>query len=304
MRVHDDDGSYPVPSESEYRIRYGDSMTPMLSLLLGLQAAAAPRIVAVGDLHGDPRASQSVLQMAKVVDDAGHWVGGDTIVVQTGDSTDKGPSSKSVAEFLMRLEAEAAAAGGRVVVLLGNHEVMNLQEDLRYVHPSDTAEFGSIEARKAAFSKTGALGRWYRGLDTVVSIDGNLFVHGGVSSRFSAFSPAQISDMVRAGVAGSDPDDVLGREGPLWYRGYFLADEVLACEEVSEVLAQQGARRMIVGHIVQRTGRIGSRCGGKLLGIDTGNSIVYGRHLAALEIHDDDARAIYASGSVDLPDPK
>jgi hypothetical protein len=275
----------------------------IIHLVLGLSALAGPRIVAVGDLHADPSAAFQVLQMAGIVDGAGRWIAGDTVLIQTGDSTDKGPSSLQVAQLLMRLETEATAAGGRLITLLGNHEVMNLQNDLRYVHPLDTAEFGGPEARQAAFAPTGALGRWYRSRNAVAVVDGNLFVHGGVSARFAHHSASALSQMVRAGIDGSDPERVLGREGPLWYRGFFLADEAIACAEAESVLAQQGARRMIVGHTVQREGRIGVRCGGRLIGIDTGISAIYGNHLSALEITADDARAIYPSAPKDLPDP-
>jgi len=278
-------------------------MTLLLSLLQCLTALASPRIVAIGDLHGDVQSSRHVLELAGIVDDAGHWIAGETILVQTGDITDKGPSSNGVIRLLMNLEAEATAAGGRVVALLGNHEVMNLQGDLRYVRPEDFEEFGGPASRQAAFAESGDLGRWLRARDAVALVDGNLFVHGGVSHRFAQHSPEALSRMTRDGIDGADPQRVLGREGPLWYRGYFLADEALACRELDGVLAQQGAKRMIVGHTVQRTGHIGVRCGGRLIGIDTGLSRFYGQHLAALEISEDDAAAIYPSGKVDLPDP-
>jgi hypothetical protein len=278
-------------------------MTFLLSLTLCLQAWAAPRIIAVGDLHGDPVATQELLGIAGVVDAAGQWIGKDTIVVQTGDSTDKGPSSKGVATFLMELEVQAKKAGGQVIVLVGNHEVMNLRHDTRYVHPNDEAEFGGADARRAAFGVEGTFGRWYRSRDAVARVQDNIFVHGGISARFSDFSATALSTMVREAIDQPRASPVLGPEGPLWYRAYFLADETIACAELEQVLAKQKAKRMIVGHVVQRTGRIGVRCGGRLIGIDTGNSIVYGRHLSVLEIQNDDAAALYSGGSVDLKDP-
>ncbi len=82
------------------------------------------RIVAVGDLHGDYDNFIQILKNPKVglVDDNLHWTGGKTHLVQTGDILDRGDRAKDILDFLMRLEREAEAAGGKVHVLLGNHE--------------------------------------------------------------------------------------------------------------------------------------------------------------------------------------
>lgn len=82
-----------------------------------------------------------------------------------------------------------------------------------------------------------------------------------------------------------------------------MADESLACQELEAALIQLDARRMVVGHTTQRTGRVAVRCGGALLGIDTGISRHYGGHRSALELRAGDARAIYPTGTQDLPDP-
>src|SRR5262245_8999911 len=91
--------------------------------LVAAHAAAAARIVAVGDARADLPAFEASLQQAGLVDAGGAWAGGTTVFVQTGDLIDRGPSMRSVFDFVMALEQSAAAAGGRVVPLLGNHEV-------------------------------------------------------------------------------------------------------------------------------------------------------------------------------------
>ena len=111
---------------------------------------ATSRVVAIGDLHADLEATTRTLQMAGLIDSTGAWIGGDTTLVQTGDTTDRGPDSKAVIELLIRISTEAESTGGRVVTLLGNHEVMNLHGDWRYVSPGDVADFGSVAARQAA----------------------------------------------------------------------------------------------------------------------------------------------------------
>ena len=70
-----------------------------------------------------------------LTDSSQRWTGGRTTLVQTGDFMDRGAGVKAVLDLLMRLETEASAAGGRVVVLLGNHETMNLMANTRDTTP-------------------------------------------------------------------------------------------------------------------------------------------------------------------------
>jgi len=121
---------------------------PLLAiLLLALTSPAAAedtcgieprsRIVAVGDVHGAYDNFVSVLRMAGLVDEKARWIGGETVLVQTGDLLDRGTEARRVLDLLMRLEKEAKKSRGRVVALLGNHEVMNMLGDLRYVNPEE-----------------------------------------------------------------------------------------------------------------------------------------------------------------------
>lgn len=130
----------------------------MLALLLGagpLLAQAPPaRIVAVGDLHGDYSAWIDIARDAQLIDSANRWVGGRTTLVQTGDIVDRGADSLKIIRHLQKLDGEAKRAGGRVIVLLGNHEAMLVTGDLRYVTPGEYAAFAdrnSKARRDAAF---------------------------------------------------------------------------------------------------------------------------------------------------------
>jgi hypothetical protein len=102
---------------------------------------AVPRVVAVGDVHGDYDQLVTVLKSAGLVDAKLKWTGGKTHLVQTGDRLDRGGQSRKVMDLLMRLEKSAKKAGGRVHPLLGNHEAMNMLGDLRYVVPEEFAAF-------------------------------------------------------------------------------------------------------------------------------------------------------------------
>ena len=259
------------------------------------------RVVAIGDLHADLPTTLGVLQLAGLVDERGQWIGGDTIVVQTGDQTDRGPDSKEVLELLMALQGQAAAAGGQVIVLLGNHEVMNLRGDLRYVSPQDVQDFGSPQQRALAFSADGALGAWLRERPMVAQVGDAVFVHGGITPRFAKLGISGMNALASGVVSGRLPGTQLGDDSPIWYRGYLQGEG--ACQELELALESLGAERMVVGHTTQRTGRIAVGCDGRILGIDTGISSHYGAHPAAVEFRGGDAWALYPAGNEDVLDP-
>jgi hypothetical protein len=119
-----------------------------LALLVPATALPLHRIVAVGDLHGDFSAWRDILRSANLIDSRGHWTGGDTILIQTGDAVDRGPDSLEIIEDLMRLQKEAARAHGQLIAMVGNHEAMNLIGDLRYISAADYA--GYADRRSAS----------------------------------------------------------------------------------------------------------------------------------------------------------
>jgi hypothetical protein len=110
------------------------------------QAAQPQRIVAVGDLHGDYNAWRQIALRAHLIDRRNHWAGGSTVLVQAGDIVDRGPDSLKIIRSLRKLQAEAPRSGGRVVVLVGNHEAMNMIGDLRYVDPGEFAAFANAKS--------------------------------------------------------------------------------------------------------------------------------------------------------------
>lgn len=112
----------------------------------GCTFAGVPRVVAVGDVHGAYDRFLAILQAAHVVDAKGHWSGGRTHLVQLGDVLDRGTEGPRVLDLLMRLQREAARAGGQVHALLGNHEVMNMMGDLRYVNRAEYAQFQTVDS--------------------------------------------------------------------------------------------------------------------------------------------------------------
>ena len=310
--------------------------------------AAAPaqpqRIVAVGDLHGDYQAWLQIARAARLIDANGHWAGGKTILVQLGDVTDRGADSLQIVRNLQQLQAEAPRSGGRVIVVLGNHEAMNLLGDYRYTTPGEYAAFvddrsvarrerlyisirkqleaaahatnpkalpsevreqwlartplGWLEHR-TAWSPSGELGRWAASNPAVVRIGDTLFVHGGLSAEYSKVPIDEINRRVAAAMAAGndDPKSILNDPlGPLWYRGQVGRDADAEAaraagprpapgtsDELSTVLGNYGAKRLVIGHTPSLNG-IAVTHGGQLIRIDTGISRYYGGPLSWIEI--------------------
>lgn len=277
------------------------------------------RIVAIGDIHGALDRFRALLRETGVIDGRDRWVGGTTILVQTGDVLDRGPDSRRVLDLLMRLEREAARAGGRVHALLGNHEVMRMVGDLRDVSPAEYAAFRDDESRRRldrvyevvlaqrraqaaaeqepfdaaefrkafyrdspagvvelvrAFGAQGDYGRWLRRREVLVRINGDVFMHGGISAEVAALGCQGLVSALRHELASGPamapaPLALLsGTQGPLWYRG--LANDTLDTPAVDAMLDTFGARRVIVGHTVTRTAKITALHGGRVIALDTG----------------------------------
>jgi hypothetical protein len=299
----------------------------------------APRIVAVGDVHGDFDQLVAVLRAAGVVDRRNRWLGGRTHLVQTGDILDRGPDSRKVMDLLMELEGQARRAGGAVHALLGNHEIMNLVGDLRYVSPGEYEAFrgpdsaalrdrafilladptrkddaayreqwdrehplGWVEHR-VAFGPKGRYGRWLRGRDVVARVGDTAFLHGGISPKYAALAADEINARVRAEMA----DDralatgmAVDEEGPFWYRGLARDDEAALAAHVDAVLSTLGVRRIVIGHTIT-AGAVLPRFGGKVILIDVGLSAVYGGPPAALVIEDGRPFALHRGRKLALP---
>ena len=319
----------------------------MAALLLAAAPAAADRIVAVGDLHGDYDAFLDIARAAGLSDGKGRWTGGEAVLVQLGDITDRGPDSLKIIRHLQAFEQAAPKKGGKVVVLVGNHEAMNVTGDLRYVHRGEYAAFatrrsealrdrvyevnresifayyqqrdaqitpeaarqrwmddtppGKLEQRQA-WLPPGKLGQWIGAKPAIVKLGDTLFVHGGISVETAARPIREINAEVsaRLTLGETSADSILTDElGPLWYRGNIQRDpvkpkmdgEALAPprpsieEELAQVLAAYGARRLVVAHTPNLAGIVADH-GGRLVRIDTGISAAYGGVHSYLELKD------------------
>lgn len=117
-------------------------------LAIAASAAVPPKIVAIGDVHGAYPEFVSILQRTGLVDQSLNWAGGQTTFVQLGDILDRGAESRKALDLMMKLEGQAEPQHGKVIPLLGNHEVMDMMGDLRYVSPGEYQAFATDQSDK------------------------------------------------------------------------------------------------------------------------------------------------------------
>ena len=273
---------------------------------------AATRIVAFGDLHGDLGATIEVLKLAGAIDDdpGRGWIGGDLVVVQTGDQLDRGDDERAILDLLVRLSREAAAAGGAVHVLNGNHEIMNIGLDLRYVTDGGFESFEDLaqgvevdsllaslpeeqRGRAVAFRPGGPYAEILAERNSVVIVGDNVFVHGGVLPEHIDYGIERLNAELHAWMRGDGPcpEVINGRNSVTWARNFSFEVDDDDCTVLAGVLERLGASRMVVGHSVQEEG-INSYCGGRVWCIDTGMSAHYGGDVQALEITGNTVRVL------------
>lgn len=192
------------------------------------------RIVAVGDLHGAYDEFVAILRGTGLVGAGLEWTGGPAHLVQMGDVLDRGPRAKDIFDLLRRLEGEAAAAGGGVHMLIGNHEalaLMGLSFDYRgFVTPEQFTAFVPERIRRRAETEyrrkygpgadllrmwaealprnPGAqaayfeflrrdYGRWIASHHAIIKINDVVFVHGGLNDRYAAWPLDRINRTVQ-----------------------------------------------------------------------------------------------------------
>jgi hypothetical protein len=281
--------------------------TPTVASLSPRISRPAPSlIVAIGDLHGDLEVTRKALRLAGAIDESDVWIGGKLVVVQTGDAIDRGDDDRKILDLLERLKADAKKAGGELIALSGNHELMNAQLDFRYVTPGAFTAFGDVKpsdaviprisnvevsarGRAAAFAPGGSYAAMIAERPIVVKVGDSVFVHGGILPKHVKYGLDKMDEEIRAWLSGtrSDlPKIVSSEDGPVWTRMYSAAPSREDCAVLSEALTALGAKRMVMGHTVQRNG-INPACDDRAWRIDTGLSKFFGGKLEVLEIRGD-----------------
>tara|TARA_B100001094_G_scaffold314746_1_gene353941 strand:- start:390 stop:1862 length:1473 start_codon:yes stop_codon:yes gene_type:complete len=200
------------------------------------------KLIAIGDLHGDLRVTLIALKLAEVIPQTSnednlnevHWCGGSTWVIQLGDQIDRcrpddwekncikdfddvyedEGNNMTIIKLLLRLDDEARKYGGRFLGLLGNHEIMNVDKDFRYVSPKEFLEFVPDCDRNTKYTKDGfPLGYYHRTKafergsnmaklysikkKSIITVGSYVFVHGGLSvDLVKKYTIGQINEVV------------------------------------------------------------------------------------------------------------
>ena len=160
------------------KIHEYDLPSPTSDIITDLEPGR--RIVTFGDVHGDIQALKGFLVTAGVMDPSSSveepvWSGGDTIVVQCGDITDRGDDELACFRLLTALSRQARDAGGELIMLYGNHESLNTAGLFQYAYSGGNAEFERDIG--AAIDTALDSNRW------------RLMFAGNQASRWSAFEP-------------------------------------------------------------------------------------------------------------------
>lgn len=276
------------------------------------QPAGAGRIVAIGDVHGDLGAFRTALRAAGAINSAGNWVGGSLTVVQMGDLIGRSDEERQVLDFAFDLQSRAASAGGRLHLLIGNHEVFGGRLDNQAVGPNPFPAWESVpglrrddprllhlpphaRARGAALMPGGPYARKLAALPVVLRIGDTVFVHGGVVPRWARYGTERINQEVRQWLLGlaAEPDSALGVDNGdrvMWTRQFSANVTAQDCALLKESLGILGAKRMIVAHTVHP--QITARCDEQVWAVDVGMSRAYGGQVQVLEIVDDRLRVL------------
>ncbi len=241
------------------------------------------KIIAIGDIHGTFDSFINLLLEFEIIDSDLDWNWGDGHLVITGDIFDRGPGVNETLWFVHQLEIEARQDGGWVHFLLGNHEIMVLRGDDRYVNEKYTRVVARKLKIKVAdlYGPETELGRWLRTKNVIEKINDIIFVHAGISPELIQhnYTIRMVNDRIRHSIDARDytiqlEEELLflyGYKGPFWYRGYIRDWQEIPManrDQVISILDFYDASTIVVGHTTQD--QITSFYSGLVYAIDTG----------------------------------
>jgi hypothetical protein len=246
--------------------------------------SAYSAVYAISDVHGMSDALAKLLRENSIVDASGHWSAGSSLLVVVGDSIDKGPQSVDVIDTWMRLEPEAKAAGGRLVVLLGNHEAEFLHDPTNH----KTAALQNELKRRGMSTDELAdpkypRGQWMRGLPIAARVGDWVFCHAGYLPKGGWRELSQrSSQLLSAGRYGNDwvtGDDSILEAKEWWEAGSDTREKEL------KRLDDAGLAGVVFGHQPKALGAPGVIAASddhRLIKIDNGMAPEAGSHPGSL----------------------
>ncbi|WP_316749969.1 metallophosphoesterase [Pedobacter gandavensis] len=293
--------TYPLSKKAEVPVNVAFSNHPEWNFSVKLQpviqiepsvSKQPAKLLALSDIEGEFEALRKLLLANKVMDEQYNWIFGKGQLVICGDLFDRGEEVQATIWLLYKLEQDAKAKGGYVHTILGNHDIMNLSGDLRYLQPKYKQNAKLMELDyMSLYGPDSEIGRWLRSKNLIEKIGDNLCLHAGVAPIVNTLklSLKEINDRCRPYYDQNRksidiPDQAVkllfdgGRSSLFWYRGYFVEPKATEAE-VDQTLALYEVKRIIVGHTITET-NVGFYYQGKVLGIDVNQHA--GHHEGAL----------------------
>lgn len=217
------------------------------------------KIAAISDIHGQYDVMIKLFQSNDIINDKLEWIFGEGHLVITGDIFDRGYQVTEILWFIYELEKQAEEDGGQVHFLLGNHEVMILGGDVRYIHRKYRYTTGiSGERYDALFKKESVLGEWLRSKPVTISINDIVFLHAGFSKQIveEGYTIDSVNTLFTNNMIGVPSEKVINdsllntlylENGPIWYRGYIDKNQFNEQDAV-DILKSLDKKHIVVGH--------------------------------------------------------
>lgn len=239
------------------------------------------KLIAISDIEGRFYEFREFLINNKVIDEDYNWRFGKGHLVLNGDFFDRGKYVTQCLWLIYKLEQEAEKHGGKVHFILGNHDLMNMYGNTKYVHKKylQNADNLGVDYPKM-FDENTELGRWLQSKNIIEKIGNYLFTHAGISPELAdlQLSISEINQITRPHYFSlnksrktNDPKlNVLlsSKLSPYWYRG--IARSEIAQNQVDKILTQFNASKLIIGHTL--TENVAYLYNKKVINIDTNHA--------------------------------
>jgi hypothetical protein len=215
------------------------------------------KFLAISDIEGNLEAFVMVLQDAGIMDTNYNWTFDNGHLFFVGDMFDRGNNVVECLWLLYRLESQAEALGGKIHFVAGNHDIMNLIFDFRYVAQKYYINTQLMnETLESIYATDTELGRWLRTKNIIEKVEPFIFLHGGISPEVDALNLSydQINywgRYIMDSVCQSNDCEIIngGSDyGIYWYRD--MAEEVLSQQQVDTIISNFDGEMVVLGHTV------------------------------------------------------
>ncbi len=217
------------------------------------------KLIAISDIEGQFDAFKQFLIGNGVMNEKYQWTYGKGHLVTLGDFFDRGLMVTQTLWLIYHLENQAEKAGGKVHFILGNHDLMNMNNDFRYVRKKYFANAALMDDEYLFFYKPNTeLGRWLATKNIVERIGDYVFVHAGISMEianlgltlqelnnharvyyFNNFKAQRQKDSLYSIIYGFGIS-------PTWYRGW--GKQTIDPTEAETIIARWNVGKFVIGH--------------------------------------------------------